>query len=380
LENPKHIKKILFVLGGLSVGGTETYLLRLCRFIRNSEDYRPLDIAIIYNETYSALVGEFRQLNVRLFPCCGNPARSFSAVADVLKCEPFDAVCCFAVPVVLPLQQAKAKGVPLRIAFLRVRRRAGLLLQKKIPFSSFFERILIAWEKKMLPQVATYLFSNSQTALDEMCGKSSTLPAAVIRNGNEFPAEVPSETLTVLRQRLGIPADAKVVGHIAAFRPQKNHPSAVRIAERICSQRQDTVFLFVGEGTEKGIPPLIKNRDVAERILAFEPQRDIFNVLRLLDVFLLPSFSEGQSNALMEAMGGGVPFVVSNCPENVELLPPNFENYAFAPTDVDGFARYIETILDKGWTHVQRENASQHARKLGDSEKNFRLFLEYFYD
>jgi glycosyltransferase involved in cell wall biosynthesis len=138
--------------------------------------------------------------------------------------------------------------------------------------------------------------------------------------------------------------------------------------------------VFFGEGVSKGVPPLIKKRRFTDRILSLEPRRDIFDVLRLLNVFILPSFSEGQSNALMEAMGLGVPFVVSNCPENLEVLPAGFERFAVPPDDADGFVQRIEEILDRGWTDGQQENVSNFAREMCHSERNFRQFLEGIID
>lgn len=374
------IRRLLFIIGGLNCGGTENYLLRLCRFIRQSDDFCNIDISILYNGKYRQLVSPFQALGVRLFPVQGNPARNVTAVSRILAEESFDAVCTFTVPAFFALYLAGHYGIPVRAAFLRVRYRTGTLHQKTLPFplNILFDRAVIAAERFFLPKIANRIFSNSQTALDEILRKNDkrqTFKTAVIRNGIPFPDDDELQDEISLRKELGIAEGMKLVGHVAAFRPQKNHVLAVRIAEKICAARQDVCFVFFGEGTTRGIPLLRGNR-FADRILAFEPRSDIFSVLRLLDAFILPSFSEGQSNALMEAMGMGVPFVVSDCPENLEILPDGFEEYAVSVNEQDEFARKIEEILDSGWTEQQRETCRRFARAVCHPEQNFRQFLE----
>src|SRR5262249_44295278 len=66
----------------------------------------------------------------------------------------------------------------------------------------------------------------------------------VVHNGVDTERFSPSDRATA-RDRLGIPADAPVVGMFASFKEQKNHGMYFRVARRILERHRNTWFLCV---------------------------------------------------------------------------------------------------------------------------------------
>jgi glycosyltransferase involved in cell wall biosynthesis len=67
----------------------------------------------------------------------------------------------------------------------------------------------------------------------------------------------------------------------------------------------------------------------------------VAEILRNLDVFVLPSLAEGISNTILEAMASGVPVVATRVGGNPELVEDGITGTLTASQDVDGMARAL---------------------------------------
>jgi glycosyltransferase involved in cell wall biosynthesis len=63
------------------------------------------------------------------------------------------------------------------------------------------------------------------------------------------------------------------------------------------------------------------------------------------DVFVLPSFWEGLSMALLEAMAAGLPIVASEVSGTVQVVAPNETGILVPPGDAQRLARAIDQVL-----------------------------------
>ena len=111
------------------------------------------------------------------------------------------------------------------------------------------------------------------------------------------------------RQRLGVGADAPLIGMVARVDPMKDHATFLAAAEKISAARPDAKFLLVGAGTERLALPA----GLSGRIHALGERDDVPEILPALDLLLLTSaFGEGFANAVGEAMACGVPVVATD--------------------------------------------------------------------
>lgn len=73
--------------------------------------------------------------------------------------------------------------------------------------------------------------------------------------------------------------------------------------------------------------------------------RNIAEVLRAFDIFVLPSLAEGISNTLLEAMATGLPLVATATGGNVELVSDGVNGRLFVPGDVQALTRLLSAYL-----------------------------------
>ena len=80
---------------------------------------------------------------------------------------------------------------------------------------------------------------------------------------------------------------------------------------------------------------------------------DIAELLNASDIFVLPSFREGLSVALMEAMASGMPCIASKIRGNNDILS---DDYLFNPNSSKDVIEKILYVLDKDKEYIIRDN------------------------
>src|SRR5262249_31791765 len=135
-----------------------------------------------------------------------------------------------------------------------------------------------------------------------------------------------------VRARYGVRAGEIVVLSIGRFSREKGHIELVGAASEMTRARPDLRFHFLlaGDGAERQrVSNAAGSLGCPFTFAGHVP--DVMPLLGAADVFVLPSYSEGSPNVLLEAMAAGVPIVSSNVggvPETVEnersalLVPP----------------------------------------------------------
>jgi glycosyltransferase EpsF len=116
-----------------------------------------------------------------------------------------------------------------------------------------------------------------------------------------------------LREELGIPQDAFVVGHVGRFMYQKNHRFLVDIFAEVLKKKPEAVLLLVGEGElMESIREKVKARGISSSVVFTGARREVNKLYSVMDVFCLPSFYEGMPVVAWEAQANGLPCVFSN--------------------------------------------------------------------
>ena len=102
-----------------------------------------------------------------------------------------------------------------------------------------------------------------------------------------------------------------------------------------------THYLIAGCGDkEEELKAVAKEQQVDLRLLGY--RTDIQELLRMADVFVFPSYREGLSASLMEAMSCGLPCVVSKIRGNVDLIDDGKGGYLCEPGNADEFTKAIK--------------------------------------
>jgi glycosyltransferase involved in cell wall biosynthesis len=101
-----------------------------------------------------------------------------------------------------------------------------------------------------------------------------------------------------------------------------------------------------GEGPQQAeIEATIAEAGVGETVALRGRIEDMPDELRRSDLFVLPSYAEGNSNALLEAMATGVATVASRVGGTHSLVGPEAESWLFTAGDRDALEQRLLTLL-----------------------------------
>ena len=186
-------------------------------------------------------------------------------------------------------------------------------------------------------------------------GKDRTF---VIHNGIPLRDFVPPEGERVQkeRKRLGIESDFKVFGTVAKLREEKGTRYLIESAAKVLGIFPKTNLLIAGDGPLlEELKKLSEKLGISDRVLFAGFRNDIPVILSIIDIFVIPSITEGSPLALLEAMAMGKPIVATNVGGIVEILRDGETGLLVPSRDPEAIAEKI--------VHLLRNEAD--SRKLG---------------
>ena len=137
----------------------------------------------------------------------------------------------------------------------------------------------------------------------------------VLRNGVDFEKYKNCEaSREKIREKLGIPENAFVVGHIGRFAEVKNHRLLVEVFRKVAQKRQDAFLLMIGavSSITREVEANLHKYGLSEKYLILQNRTDIPELLKTMDVFVFPSLFEGLPIAFIEAQIAGLRCVTSD--------------------------------------------------------------------
>ena len=182
----------------------------------------------------------------------------------------------------------------------------------------------------------------------------------VIANGIE-PRNVDDISRDEAFERLEVPSDRKLILAVGRLWPQKRYRDLIWAAELICSMRQDTTLVIIGDGPQRG--ELLRHRDAVttpKHVRFAGSRNDVPQLLPHADIFWIGSEYEGQSNSVIEAMQAGVPVVASNIPGNVDLVLHDQTGRLATLGDRADFARQTNDLFENPEVAKQLAETARH--------------------
>lgn len=299
--------RVLHFQGRMGKGGAETFMMNTFRNIdRNKvqfdfliyhdfEDVRP------YNDEIHSLGG-----HVYSVP---NPKKNIlayiKAVKKLLKDKKFD---------VVHSEVFFGGGLNLFLA-----KKAGI--KKRIVHShatsdgkgkNIALKILRIFFDKLMKENATDFLACSHEAGIALYGKKQ--PFVFVPNGIdlELYRNVP-ETKASIRKTLNIPEDAFVIGNIGRFEEQKNHSFLIDIFEQVDKIHENSHLVLIGEGSLfSAVNEKVNSKGLEEKVSFLRVRDDIPQLLKSMDVFLMPSLYEGLPISAVEAQAANLKVVLSS--------------------------------------------------------------------
>jgi glycosyltransferase involved in cell wall biosynthesis len=131
------------------------------------------------------------------------------------------------------------------------------------------------------------------------------------------------EEQAMLRTRLGVPADAAVIGLVARNHPMKDIDTFFRAASRFQQDHKNVKFVLCGDGLgpDNSTLKLVRDLDLDGSIVLLGPRSDIELIYPAFDVLTLCSiYGEGFPNVLCEAMACDVPCVATDVGDSADIV------------------------------------------------------------
>jgi glycosyltransferase involved in cell wall biosynthesis len=150
-----------------------------------------------------------------------------------------------------------------------------------------------------------------------------------------------------VRNELGLPAGAALVGLVANVRGSKGHNVFLESARAILAQAPDTRFLIVGAGVGfDEVSDRVKRMGLEASVHLTGFRRDIPEVMAALDVLALPSIrSEAIPQVIPQALAVGTPVVASTVGGSPELIRDGENGRLVPPADPGALADAILALL-----------------------------------
>jgi glycosyltransferase involved in cell wall biosynthesis len=140
-----------------------------------------------------------------------------------------------------------------------------------------------------------------------------------------------------------------LVTTVGNVRHVKGHDLFIRAAAVVVQRFPEALFSIAGEVLEpkyfEELQGLVRELKLSERFHFVGGVTDVRKHLSQADVFVLPSRSEGFSNAIVEAMAGSLPVVATNVGGNAEAVQDGVSGFIVPPEDAAALAEAITELL-----------------------------------
>jgi len=170
---------------------------------------------------------------------------------------------------------------------------------------------------------------------------------AVIYNGIT-PLTAREDRKQELITELGIKSGDVVIGTVARLDAVKNQPMMLQATRALIDQGYKVRLLLVGDGPEReNLEAITQQLNLNSAVIFTGFQSKPADYLGLMDIFLLPSFTEGTSMTLLEAMSLGIPTVATRVGGTPEIVENKETGYLVESDDLEAFTRAIKDLLDQ---------------------------------
>lgn len=161
------------------------------------------------------------------------------------------------------------------------------------------------------------------------------------------------------------PNNEKILIHVSNLRKVKRVTDVIEVFYRV-QKEVPSKLLIVGEGPEwENANNLIKKYDLDDKVKSFGKVKDLYHLLCMSDLFILPSEQESFGLAALEAMAAKVPVISSNVGGLPEVNIDKTTGFVCPMGDVDTMAKKaIELLKNETLLQDFKENAYQQALRF----------------
>lgn len=147
------------------------------------------------------------------------------------------------------------------------------------------------------------------------------------------------------RREIGIPEEAVLLFSVGELNENKNHQIVIRALAKINDPKVHYAIAGIGDKNEY-LLNFAESLGVSKRFHLLGYRTDVTEIYSVSDIFCFPSFREGLSVSLMEAMACGLPVICSRIRGNTDLIDSG-GGILFDPHSPDECCQAVVDILNK---------------------------------
>lgn len=199
----------------------------------------------------------------------------------------------------------------------------------------------------------------------------------IIPNGIEINEYCSYRDTFALKDSFGITQDECVIGTVGRLTEEKGHIFLLNAFAQIVSEIPKVKLIIVGDGPlRESLTRMAANLHINENVIFCGKRDDISSLLRIMDVFVLPSLTEAMPLALLEAMASERPVVASSVGEIPYMVENGVSGLLVHPADTAQLKLAIIRLLkDRKFASML---AHECAKTVSERYTAERMARDYF--
>jgi glycosyltransferase involved in cell wall biosynthesis len=199
----------------------------------------------------------------------------------------------------------------------------------------------------------------------------------VIPNGvNVEDFNVSKEEVERVRRKYGL--EGVIVMFAGTVTPRKGILELMKAAELL--NRRDVLLLVVGnldldKEYARKVMEYAESKKINAKFTGFVPYEDLKALYSACDMFVLPSFEEGQGVVLLEAMASGKPLIGSNVGGIPMQIKDGWNGFLVEPGNEKQLAEKIGYLIEN---EEERAIMGKNSRKLAKEEFDWEKIAERY--
>lgn len=205
---------------------------------------------------------------------------------------------------------------------------------RRVRFYEFLDRIFLRLAD------AVVAVSDGQRQKILACGVNPD-KVRVIHNAIDL-ATYPGPAEISVRVELGIPQNAILVATAGRLSPEKNHLGLVEAARMVLAKMPDVYFVVFGEGfLRPELEKAVADAGIGHRFFLPGFRSDVRSLLHEIDIFVLPSHTEGLPNVVLEAFACRKPVVATKVGGTPEVVSDGVNGFLIPEGDMGGLGEAV---------------------------------------
>ncbi|MDR0751051.1 MAG: glycosyltransferase [Christensenellaceae bacterium] len=204
---------------------------------------------------------------------------------------------------------AKKTGVPIRISHSHNTRFANIE-------NSNLNKMLFFAFRFLMNKYSTKKIACGHDAALALFGKRGAHNSLILNNSidvEKFAQNISQSDKINLKSKTNLPPDSFVLGHIGRFVEAKNHIKIIDVFNELLKTKSNSFLILIGDGILKErIMQKVASLNINDKVMFLGNRQDICSLLKVMDLFIMPSTFEGLPVSLIEAQAASVPCLISD--------------------------------------------------------------------